>query len=65
MERAWVCVRRRTAHDRWTKCGSAGCVSGIIPISCGRRFPLRVLQGEQAVTTFVQTFVPPRDMGIT
>ena len=48
---AWVGVRRRTAQLKWTKCGSTGACSGCIPISLGRLFALRVLQGLQAVTT--------------
>ena len=61
---AWVGVRRRTAQLKWTKCGSTGACSGCIPISLGRLFALRVLQGLQAVTTLVQSLAPPRDRGI-
>lgn len=60
---AWIGVRRRTAQLRCTKCGSAGAVSGCMPISVASRLPLRVLQGLHAVTTFVQVLVPPRESG--
>ena len=36
----------------------------VIPISCGKWFALRVLHVLHAVTTFVHSFVPPRDMGM-
>ena len=35
-----------------------------MPISFGIRFAFRVLHGLHAVTTFVHSFVPPREMGM-
>ena len=41
----------------------SGSVRRRIPASSGSRLPFRLLQGEQAVTTFCQVFSPPRDCG--
>jgi hypothetical protein len=61
---ACVAVKRRTAQLRCTKCGSTGACIGCMPISLGRLFAFFVLHGLQAVTTFVQSFAPPRESGI-
>src|SRR4051794_41951183 len=48
-----------------TGAGARGGLRSGISISCGRRLPLRMLQGAHEVTTFSQTESPPRERGTT
>src|SRR5665213_2751776 len=59
-----LCALRMSA-DTGNSFGARGTLSSFNPASCGRRLPLREFTSLPAQTRFSQTFLPPRERGIT